>query len=81
LPASSVWSTEYVTAATLSQREGYDSAGVAILNNGRLKIVKRLGKVKELASAVEKEEGTSGIAHTRWATHGVPALAAAASAR
>ncbi|ROQ21819.1 glutamine--fructose-6-phosphate transaminase [Marinimicrobium koreense] len=53
---------------------GYDSAGVAVVNNGELKRLRRLGKVKELADAVAASPtpGGTGIAHTRWATHGEP---------
>lgn len=53
---------------------GYDSAGVAVVNNGELQRVRRLGKVKELSDAVHAEPlpGGTGIAHTRWATHGEP---------
>lgn len=53
---------------------GYDSAGVAILQEGELKRTRRLGKVQELSSALELEPltGGTGIAHTRWATHGEP---------
>ncbi|WP_347329878.1 glutamine--fructose-6-phosphate transaminase (isomerizing) [Marinimicrobium locisalis] len=53
---------------------GYDSAGVAVVNNGELKRLRRLGKVKELADAVDASPtpGGTGIAHTRWATHGEP---------
>lgn len=52
---------------------GYDSAGVALLDkDGNLKRIRKVGKVKNLAEAVEGETalGTTGIAHTRWATHG-----------
>lgn len=53
---------------------GYDSAGVAVVHNNELQRVRRLGKVKELADAVQATPtpGGTGIAHTRWATHGEP---------
>ncbi|CAN5721988.1 glutamine--fructose-6-phosphate transaminase (isomerizing) [soil metagenome] len=54
---------------------GYDSAGITILGpDGDLHTVKRAGKLDELdqALALERPEGTCGIGHTRWATHGPP---------
>lgn len=57
---------------------GYDSAGVAVLNDQHdMRIVRRVGKVKELddALAVSPLLGGTGIAHTRWATHGEPSEA------
>lgn len=55
---------------------GYDSAGLAVLTaDGKLEHCRQMGKVQELVNRLESEpvHGAIGIAHTRWATHGVPA--------
>lgn len=57
---------------------GYDSSGIALLNDqGALQRVRALGKIKALQQKIETEStpfsGYTGIAHTRWATHGAPA--------
>ncbi|WP_318488514.1 glutamine--fructose-6-phosphate transaminase (isomerizing) [Photobacterium leiognathi] len=53
---------------------GYDSAGIAVVDTQQLQRVRRMGKVQALAEAVEATPllGGTGIAHTRWATHGEP---------
>ena len=56
---------------------GYDSAGIATIENGNIFCIKNKGRVKELQNSkdIDKLNSTIGISHTRWATHGKPSSA------
>jgi glucosamine--fructose-6-phosphate aminotransferase (isomerizing) len=51
---------------------GYDSAGLAVVSGASIERVRSVGRVAELEAAAASTRSVTGIAHTRWATHGVP---------
>jgi glucosamine--fructose-6-phosphate aminotransferase (isomerizing) len=52
---------------------GYDSCGVAMLRDGAIDLARTVSRVNDLAATVKGQAAVTGIAHTRWATHGAPA--------
>ena len=52
---------------------GYDSCGLALVDQTKLDLVRTVSRVEDLASRTKDARGVTGIAHTRWATHGAPA--------
>lgn len=60
-----------LNALTKLEYRGYDSCGIAI-DNGGIEVFKDIGRVAELTKKLKAHDGTTGIGHTRWATHGEP---------
>ena len=64
--------SELIQSLKYLEYRGYDSAGIAVLNKNKISTIKCTGKIVELEKQISSNNSTCGIAHTRWATHGLP---------
>ncbi len=68
-------SDELIDSLKKLEYRGYDSAGIAEICGGEIIITKAEGKIVNLENVIKQVKSSCGIAHTRWATHGVPSVA------